>query len=451
VRPKGLQKMDMEKVLNPVREWADNIMNKLNLRLLQSHNFKNLHMKNGMPVNNLNIFIGPNCSGKSNLISILKFLKDCIAAGSEDEQGGKYERAIIQLGGTNILDKDMNPPSEVRFLYHFSPTDNIPDRLHLDITLFIGAKNSKVTIKEESLSGSIKAADTPFYYYKYHDKEIGKGMVSVYDNAAEKTKTHAEHIHNIPNNALGLNLTHHLLEESKNPPERTPVYKIARELMDAIGNWHFYNSNDMNLKEIRTSEPKIGPSDIYLSKSGKNLALVVENLIQQDINFEESLNKSMRSILPITRRIRPVRTGLMSVNLQWHFEGITDGFYLNEMSDGAVRMLCWATIFLSPELPELLVIDEPELGLHVSWIPILAEWIKIASQRTQIIICTHSPDLLDYFTDDMENVFCFSSEDRKHFSINPLSRNKLLKNLEQGWKLGDLYRVGDPSVGGWPW
>jgi predicted ATPase len=121
------------------------------------------------------------------------------------------------------------------------------------------------------------------------------------------------------------------------------------------------------------------------------------------------------------------------------------------MSDGTVRMLCWATILHSPLLPSLIVIDEPELGLHVSWMPVLAEWIKKAATKTQIIITTHSPDLLDHFTDCLENVFCFYSENRTHFSVKSLSKEMLDQKLEEGWQLGDLYRVGDPSIGGWPW
>ena len=97
------------------------------------------------------------------------------------------------------------------------------------------------------------------------------------------------------------------------------------------------------------------------------------------------------------------------------------------------------------------LIDEPELGLHVAWMSMLAEWIKSASQRTQVIICTHCPDLLDGFTDCIENVFCFSSENQKHFSAKSLSVSMFSDKLDEGWQLGDLYRVGDPAVGGWPW
>jgi predicted ATPase len=115
-------------------------------------------------------------------------------------------------------------------------------------------------------------------------------------------------------------------------------------------------------------------------------------------------------------------------------------------------MLCWASILLSPSPPTLLVIDEPEVGIHTAWLPILAEWIKIAAERTQVIITTHSPDLLDNFTDRIQNVFRFSTEkDRSHFVISSLSPEMLQDKLDEGWKLGDLYRVGDSSVGAWPW
>lgn len=63
----------------------------------------------------------------------------------------------------------------------------------------------------------------------------------------------------------------------------------------------------MNLNLIRTVEPKIGRSDIYLSASGDNLPLVLDNL-SQNIDFEDSLNEAMKSILPKTRRLKPLRS-----------------------------------------------------------------------------------------------------------------------------------------------
>ena len=77
--------------------------------------------------------------------------------------------------------------------------------------------------------------------------------------------------------------------------------------------------------------------------------------------------------------------------------------------------------------------------------------VKQAAKKTQVIITTHSPDLLDRFTDCLENVFCFSSVNNTHFKIKTLSKELLETQLNEGWELGDLYRVGDPNVGGWPW
>ena len=222
------------------------------------------------------------------------------------------------------------------------------------------------------------------------------------------------------------------------------------KIIYSICSWTFYNSNDLKLDIIRNSEPKIGPSDTELSITGDNLALVVDNL-SQDLDFEDALNLAMKSIFPKTRRIRAVRVGRLSLTIEWHIEGNNEPFYLNEMSDGTVRMLCWAVILHSPTLPSLLVIDEPELGLHPAWLSVLAKWIKKASEKTQIILTTHSPDLLDKFTDRLENVYCFYPTDANHYGLKPLSSEALKPQLEEGWELGDLYRVGDPMVGGWPW
>jgi len=429
------------------------------LRFLKTQNYKNLQLEQSANLNKLNIFIGSNGSGKSNFISCLKFLKDCLIAIPEENRGvSSFEDAISKFGGDKILDVNVESPAKVSIAYCFSQinqTGNLQkDSAILDFKLYTDRKKVRASISEEYLYDGEDLQETssskkPFYYYKLHERELGQGFLSVY-NSPDQGKTQFEPLDNIPTNSLGLLTIPTLLENSLLPPENTPVYKIRRELIEFISKWQFYNANNMNLNLIRTVEPKIGGSDIYLSASGDNLPLVLDNL-SQNIDFEDSLNEAMKSILPKTRRLKPVRSGRLSLTVEWYFEDIKEPFYLNEMSDGTVRMLCWATILHSPLIPSLIVIDEPELGLHVSWMPILAEWIKKAATKTQIIITTHSPDLLDHFTDCLENVLCFYPENKTHFSIKSLSKEMLQPKLEEGWQLGDLYRVGDPSIGGWPW
>ncbi|MEA5618122.1 AAA family ATPase [Cronbergia sp. UHCC 0137] len=433
------------------------------LQFIGTKNYKNLSLLPPVELNNLNIFIGSNGSGKSNYISCLKFLRDCLTTIPDESRGvTSFEDAVSKLGADRILDNSVKSPARVNFEYCFSqnlsPGEPCDDKFStmLTLTLFVDRKKNKVIISREFLFGGqnlneMDPGPSPFYYYKFHDIEIGKGAASVFDNPRQNSIIHLKPLDNIPTNSLGLTTLPKLLEYSKYSPESTPAYKRRRDLVDFISQWQFYNANNMDLNQIRTSEPKIGGSDIYLSTSGDNLALVLENLIQQDIDFEDSINQAMKSILPKTRRIRPIRSGRLSLTVEWYFEDIKEPFYLSDMSDGTVRMLCWATILHSPVLPSLLVIDEPELGLHVSWMRILAEWIKQASRKTQIIVTTHSPDLLDHFTDCLENVYCFYSEDQTHFTMKTLSKEMLSPSLEEGWELGDLYRVGDPNVGGWPW
>jgi predicted ATPase len=209
----------------------------------------------------------------------------------------------------------------------------------------------------------------------------------------------------------------------------------------------------MNLKNILDAEPKIGQGDRILSPDGENLALVLHNLIVDNEEFEEIINNALKAILPATRRMRVIPAGRLSLTVEWYFDNIKEPFYLQEMSDGTVRMLCWAAILHAPVLPPLLVIEEPEIGIHVAWLKILAEWIKRASLKTQVIVSTHSPDLLDHFTDDVEKtlVFNLQGRDKSHFEIDQLSPDRIATWKNDGWQLGDLYRVGDPSVGGWPW
>lgn len=433
-------------------------MNQPILQFIENKNYKNLSLPHPVELDNLNIFIGSNGSGKSNFISCLKFLKDCLTTIPDASRGvSSFETAVNNIGSQRILDNRVESPAVINFSYCFSQisqNDKHEKSTILTLNLFIDRKTNKVVISEEFLSSGqnlSKLEPQPFYYYKFHDQQVGKGVVSVFDQSNQNSTSHFERLDNIPTNSLGLTILPRLLENSQYSYENTPAYRTRRDLVDFISKWQFYNANNMDLTEIRESTPKIGGSDIYLSVSGNNLPLVLDNLIQENIDFEDSINQAMRAILPKTRRLRTIYFSHLTLTIGWYFEDTNEPFYLSEMSDGTVRMLCWATILHSPVLPSLLVIDEPELGLHVSWMPILAEWIKQAARKTQIIITTHSPDLLDHFTDCLENIYCFYSENQTHFSMKRLNQEMLNDKLEEGWELGDLYRVGDPTVGGWPW
>ncbi len=86
------------------------------------------------------------------------------------------------------------------------------------------------------------------------------------------------------------------------------------------------------------------------------------------------------------------------VKLDWQQKGSDFPMQPYHLSDGSIRFICLATALLNPVPPSVIVIDEPELGLHPEAIRILGELIRDAAKRTQIIVATQSPLLLDQFS-----------------------------------------------------
>lgn len=428
-----------------------------------ARNYKNVRIADGIDFGALSILIGANGSGKSNLTSLFQFLQECLFSASVEDQHGRtsFEDAVYKLGGTRILDGSLDTPANVEFEYQFAIDGN---ETTLGIKLLIQDFHRQVILEREYLDRG-RGLSNPPAYYRVHSSGnggSGSGVVSVLDypnyriGESLSSSFHLETIKDISFRELALSAMPRLLENSRFPPEAVLLYEPRGKIMDFLKDWRFYNSNNMDLERIRLSEPKLGQSDIFVSPAGDNLALVLYNLVQVDFEFEELLNQLMKDILPSTRKVRAVAAGRFSLAVEWNVEGSNEPFFLYEMSDGTVRMLCWAVILHSPKLPSLIVIDEPELGIHPAWMPILAEWIKVAAQRTQVIISTHSPDLLDHFTDQLGNacsIYAFQpdTESPSHHSPTRLTRDAVSGWLEEGWQLGDLYRVGNPAVGGWPW
>ena len=97
--------------------------------------------------------------------------------------------------------------------------------------------------------------------------------------------------------------------------------------------------------------------------------------------------------------LRPQKRGAEEqVRLEWQQRGSDFPFPPNHLSDGTIRFICHTVALLQPDPPATIVIDEPELGLHPYAISMLSDLIKSASERTQVIISTQSPTLLDYFS-----------------------------------------------------
>jgi predicted ATPase len=135
------------------------------------------------------------------------------------------------------------------------------------------------------------------------------------------------------------------------------------------------------------------------------------------------------------------------VQLYIHEENLTKPVSAYRLSDGTLRYLCLLAILCHPEPPPLICIEEPEVGLHPDILPTIAELMKEASQRTQLIVTTHSDILVSAFSDMPEAVLvCEKDEDGTHFKR--LEAEKLKVWLEE-YTLGEAWLRG--AIGGTRW
>ena len=113
----------------------------------------------------------------------------------------------------------------------------------------------------------------------------------------------------------------------------------------------------------------------------------------------------------------------------WREEGVDADLTLADLSDGILRFLCWAVLCLHPKPPTLICIDEPELGLHPRVLPLLAGLFQKASQRTQVLIATHSSYFLSQFP--LESIAVMRKEEGRAVWKKPADSAALKANLEE--------------------
>jgi predicted ATPase len=131
------------------------------------------------------------------------------------------------------------------------------------------------------------------------------------------------------------------------------------------------------------------------------LAAVLHNYQERSPEFFRRIAATVRQVMPEFGefRLRPDPLAPERIRLNWLERGYDTRFGPHQLSDGTLRFIALATLLLQPEdeLPKVIVIDEPELGLHPYAIGVLASLTKAASRYCQVVIATQSVTLLDQF------------------------------------------------------
>ncbi|HUU69692.1 MAG TPA: AAA family ATPase [Armatimonadota bacterium] len=183
------------------------------------------------------------------------------------------------------------------------------------------------------------------------------------------------------------------------------------------------------------------PND-FLLEDARNLGLVINELI--GMGMGEMLAKRMKDVhLDIERIHTRTAGGTVMVCIDEGLRGLTPAMRL---SDGTLRYLCLLAILCHPQPPPLICIEEPELGFHPDVHRHLGELLIAASQRTQLLVTTHSDVLISALTDVPESVLvCTRFPDRS--SMQRLKKEDLAFWLEK-YTLGEVWMMG--AIGGNP-
>jgi predicted ATPase len=183
----------------------------------------------------------------------------------------------------------------------------------------------------------------------------------------------------------------------------------------------------------------------YLKGDGSNLINVLIRYFNDD-TFRSEVKKIMKFVNPDFEDIYIESVVGNYVNLTWKEKYLSRDLYASDLSDGTLRLLCLCAILLPNKFappPKLICIDEPELGVHPKKIlPLIAEMIKNMSEESQLIMTTHSPELLNHFS--LDDIITVQRMNGKTILERPRDKNHLkviVENYEQS--LGDLWLEGE--------
>jgi predicted ATPase len=350
------------------------------LEKLTIKNFKSIREQT-LALGRLNVFIGANGSGKSNLIEAFRFLREIVnqnLAGYTGMKGGAD--ALLYFG------RKKSP--EMSFHLEFSAGGTTSSYL----ATLTGTDEDTFLISEET----------------------------------ELYTTVLRH----PRNIVTVSS---FSKESKLLMALDVFSKEALRNLIGYRVYHFHDTSDKAAVK--------GAADVednrFLRPQAENLAAFLYWMQQKHPDHFANIQDTVRQIAPFFQefRLAPSKLNESKIRLEWKEKGSDAYFNASSFSDGTLRFLCLATLLLQPELPAVVLLDEPELGLHPAAVALLADLLSSAATRTQVIAATQSVTLVNQF--EPESVWAVDRVDQQSV-FRHLSGEDMSAWLED-YGLGELW------------
>jgi predicted ATPase len=368
---------------------------------------------------NLNVVIGPNGSGKSNLLRTLELLSVAASGGL-----GVY---IKREGGIEPLMWD-GRTDHIRLRCKLSPAEEWrdPDREGFTYDLSLGrlGVSSAYRVESEILGNfyevELGTRQEPF---KLLERDLRQAVI--FDSEQRKLVAQQE---SVPEEET-------LLSLGAGP---FTANRLIVTHQQHLARWGVYQRLHTD-RDAPIRAPTVARMETSLNADGQNLISVLHTLYSTNRDFKNEVNTAMRTafsndfdeiVFP------PAADQRIQLRLRWR--SLQREQSAADLSDGTLRFLFLMAALANPSPPPLIAIDEPETGLHPSMLPIVAEYARDAARRTQVILTTHSPDLLDAFGNEPPTTTVVEWKDGQTV-LRVLAGDHLNYWLKK-YTLGELYR-----------
>ena len=368
----------------------------MSITRLSLRGFKSIHEIVAMELRGMNILIGANGAGKTNLTGFFRMLSSMVA--------GSLQEFVGRSGGAASMLR--NGPKCTQSIEAELETGGCDAPLLYSFRLSYAAEDRLIFADERVLHGG-QGEDAPIA------RSLGGGQ-------RESVLCSARSM------------------------EDPVLFRIAKSL-SSIGIYQFHDTSP----ESRLRGSCDAEDSRVLRSDGGNLAAVLRALRERHGGHYDRIVEVIRLIAPFFSdfALEPMNGDSPRLSLRWRAKGEEYEFGAHQLSDGTLRFMALATLLLQPDerLPSIIVIDEPELGLHPVALGVLANLFQEASIKTRMLVATQSPDFVSFF--EPEDVIV---ADRRAgaSSFRRLQSTELSEWLDE-YTLGDLWRkniiLGGPT------
>lgn len=361
----------------------------------------------------LTVLLGPNGSGKSTLFDVFNFLSECFQFGLRhawDRRGRARELRTRGQSGPVVFElKYRERPKQPVITYH----------------LAIDERKKGPVVVEEWLQWKRGEAGRPFRFLEYREGQGRAASGEVPDEQDERRPIPLRSPDLIAVNTLGQFADH-------------PRVAALREF---ITDWYV---SYLSVDDAR-GQPEAGPQQ-RLTKTGDNLANVVQFLAEQHPDRLEAVFATLRRRVPQLERIDAEAMPDGRLLLQIKDAPFDKPVMARYASDGTMKMLAYLLVLLDPDPPRFIGIEEPENFLHPRLLGELADECRAAAAHSQLLVTTHSPFFVNGSRPEEVRILY---RDANGYSqvVRASDVSGVLEFVKEGALMGDLWLEGHLGVG----